>query len=87
MDKPNTPDVREEVNDGEPKNQYLRPIQPREEKDVEKRSTSFTSFTRDENRRLTQEEAIEVQKLISEGTSPGMARAIVLGEEEEEIGF
>jgi putative DNA primase/helicase len=75
-----------EVNHSEPLNQKVQPGKPRVDKNVEKRFTSFTSFTPSDDgteRRLTADEDREIQKLISDGMEESFARAAVLDEEVE----
>jgi putative DNA primase/helicase len=85
IDKANTPSKGRESRPSRPKNQTLQATQPHEDNPLEKRSTSSTSSTsstQTQKRRLTADEAHEVQRLIADGMEPGFARAEVLGEED-----
>lgn len=73
------------ADDRGPSNQKLSVQKPRVDKVLEKRSASSASSANGathQKRRLTEDEARQVHKLMAEGMAPGFARAAVLGEEE-----
>ena len=89
-----TPDNYADVNDNPESERYFGPSlgshtlrKKKEDRQGERKpDLSFTSFTNGSSapkrgRRLTEEEAREVQKLIGEGMEASFARAAVLGEE------
>jgi hypothetical protein len=72
----------EEGRPSRPNIQYLRGENLSREELFGKRSTSSTTSTPDESRRLTEEEARQAQRLMDEGMSAKFARAAVLGKED-----